>query len=121
VAEDAALVTRQPPPRLLHHADRGSQYAGHDHQARLQVAQAQVSKRRLLRQCFDGELLGHAQNRTCREQPFASHAAARCDILLYIEGFYNLRRRHSALGYLSPVEFERRHFGVLSAPKAVGA
>jgi putative transposase len=40
------------------------------------------------------------------EQSYASHGAARHDILLSIEGFYNLRRRHSALGYLSPTAFE---------------
>jgi len=116
-ALDAALVTRQPPSGLLHHSDRGSQHASHDYRARLQVAQAQVSKRRLLRQCFDGELLGHAQNRTRRGAAF--RIARRCALRhppLH-QGFYNLRRRHSALGYLSPVEFERRHLGALSAPK----
>lgn len=123
-ALDAALVTRQPPPGLLHHSDRGSQYASHDYQARLQAVQAQVSMSRS-GNCYDNALMesfwATLKTELVEEQPFASHAAARCDILLYIEGFYNLRRRHSALGYLSPVEFERRHLGALSAPKAVGA
>ncbi len=123
-ALDAALITRQPPPGLLHHSDRGSQYASHDYQARLQAVQAQVSMSRS-GNCYDNALMesfwATLKTELVEEQPFASHAAARCDILLYIEGFYNLRRRHSALGYLSPVEFERRHLRTLSAPKAVGA
>lgn len=123
-ALEAALVTRQPPPGLLHHSDRGSQYASHDYQARLQAVQAQVSMSRS-GNCYDNALMesfwATLKTELVEEKPFASHAAARCDILLYIEGFYNLRRRHSALGYLSPVEFERRHSITLSAPKAVGA
>lgn len=123
-ALEAALVTRQPPPGLLHHSDRGSQYASHDYQARLQTVQAQVSMSRS-GNCYDNALMesfwATLKTELVEEKPFASHAAARCDILLYIEGFYNLRRRHSALGYLSPVEFERRHSITLSAPKAVGA
>jgi len=75
--------------------------------------------------CYDNALMesfwATLKTELVEEQPFASHAAARCNILLYIEGFYNLRRRHSALGYLSPVEFERRRLGALGALKAVGA
>ncbi len=85
---------------------------------------AQVSMRRS-GNCYDNALMesfwATLKTELVEEQPFASHAAARCDILLYIEGFYNLRRRHSAPGYLSPMEFERRHLSTLSAPKAVGA
>jgi transposase InsO family protein len=40
---------------------------------------------------------------------FATHAQARTAVIDFIEGFYNPRRRHSTLGYLSPAEFERRH------------
>ena len=42
-----------------------------------------------------------------------THTDARMDVFDYIEGFYNPRRRHSALGYLSPAEFERRTFQTL--------
>lgn len=48
------------------------------------------------------------------DQRYASHAEAKQDIVRYIEGFYNRRRRHSALGYLSPLEFERRYAQVLN-------
>ena len=54
-ALDAALVTRRPPPGLLHHSDRSSQYASHDYQARLQVAQVQVSMSRT-GNCYDNML-----------------------------------------------------------------
>jgi putative transposase len=48
------------------------------------------------------------------EQRYASHAEAKQEIFRYIEGFYNRRRRHSALGYLSAAEFERRHAQVFN-------
>jgi putative transposase len=123
-ALDAALVMRRPPPGLLHHSDRGSQYASHDDQARLQAAQVQVSMSRT-GNCHDNALMesfwATLKTELIEDQVYASHLAARCDILLYIEGFYNLRRRHSALGYLSPIEFERRHPLAFNAQKAAGA
>ena len=123
-ALDAALVTRRPPPGLLHHSDRGSQYAGHDDQARLQAAQVQVNMSRT-GNCYDNALMesfwATLKTELIEDQVYASHLAARCDILLYIEGFYKLRRRHSALGYLSPIEFERRHSLAFNAQKVIGA
>ena len=122
-ALDAALVTRRPPPGLLHHSDRGSQYASHDYWARLQAAQVQVSMSRT-GNCYDNALMesfwATLKTKLVEDHSYASHAAARHDILLYIEGFYNLRSRHSALGYLSPTEFERRHSISCASPKAIG-
>jgi putative transposase len=122
-ALDAALVTRRPLPGLLHHSDRGSQYASHDYQARLQAAQVQVSMSRT-GNCYDNALMesfwATLKTELVEDQVYASHLTARHDILLYIEGFYNLRRRHSALGYLSPTEFERRHLITFSVPEAIG-
>lgn len=122
-ALDAALLTRRPPPGLLHHSDRGSQYASHDYRARLQAAQVQVSMSRT-GNCYDNALMesfwATLKTELVEDQSYASHAAARHDILLYIEGFYNLRRRHSALGYLTPAEFEQRHSITCGSPKAIG-
>ena len=120
---DAALVTRRPQPGLLHHSDRGSQDAGHDDQACLQAAQVQVSVSctsnrydNALEESFwvtlKIELVG--------EDLYASHGAARHDILLSIEGLYNLQCRHSTLGYLSPTDFEHHHLLTFSLPKATG-
>jgi putative transposase len=43
---------------------------------------------------------------------FRSHSEARIAVFQFIEGFYNPSRRHSALGYLSPIEYERKHDGL---------
>lgn len=108
----AALRTRRPQPGLLHHSDRGSQYASHDYQALLRTHHIQVSMSRT-GNCYDNALaesfFATLKVERVHHQRYASFAQARQDIFCYIEGFYNRRRRHSSLGYLSPDEFERRH------------
>ena len=47
---------------------------------------------------------------------FRSHSEARMAVFQFIEGFYNLSRRHSALGYLSPIEYQRKHDGLRADP-----
>ena len=54
----------------------------------------------------------HAEHLECElidRRRFRSHSEARIAVFQFIEGFYNPSRRHSALGYLSPVEYERKH------------
>jgi putative transposase len=108
----AAVKTRRPQPGLLHHSDRGSQYASGDYQVQLQAAQIQVSMSRT-GNCYDNALMesfwATLKVELIDDQAYDSRSAARQDIFHYIEGFYNQRRRHSALGYLSPAEFERRY------------
>lgn len=105
-----ALARRQPPPGLIHHSDRGCQYASGLFQALLQSAHIlpSMSGRG---NCYDNaamesfwstlktELL---HDLTLADLPHASQAIHR-----YIEAFYNPSRLHSAIGYLSPVDFER--------------
>jgi putative transposase len=104
-----ALDRRRPDPALLHHTDRGSQYASTDYQLELEEAGLRCSMSRK-GNCYDNavaesffatlkkELAHHRRWRTRDEATPA--------IVEYIEGFYNRRRRHSALGYRSPVEYE---------------
>jgi len=106
-----ALARRRPPRGLVHHSDRGSQYASGEYQevlARHGIA-CSMSRRG---DCWDNavaesffatlkvELVHHATWRT--------RAAAQAALFDYIEVFYNGQRRHSALGYLSPRAFEQR-------------
>lgn len=102
---------RQPEPGLLHHSDRGSQYASHDYQNRLAHHQMVASMSRK-GNCWDNamkESFFATLKAECTHQPFATRAQARTAIFEYIEVFYNRQRLHSALGYLSPEQFERLH------------
>jgi putative transposase len=106
-----ALHQRPIEPGLLHHSDRGCQYAARAYQQRLTALGIHCSMSRP-GNCWDNavvesffatlktELIYHRQFQTRQE--------AKTEIFAYLEGFYNRRRRHSTLGYLSPVEFERQ-------------
>jgi len=107
----AALAARAPGAGLLHHSDRGSPYASAEYRATLadHGIVASMSRRG---DCWDnavaesffatlkGEWLDH--------DLYATRADAIAAIDDFINGFYNPQRRHSALGYLSPIEFELR-------------
>jgi len=108
-----ALGRRAVNGTLIHHSDRGSQYASADYQALLVKNRVQVSMSGK-GNCFDNapmesffstlksELIHHVQ--------FQTRAEARRAIFEFIELYYNCQRRHSALGYLTPQAFEERHF-----------
>jgi putative transposase len=106
-----AVSTRTPPSGLLHHSDRGSQYVSKVFQAELARIGAQGSMSRR-GNCWDNSVLESFFSSLKRElfdgAPFESRAVARQAIFEYIEVFYNRRRRHSTLGYLTPLEFERQ-------------
>ena len=104
-ALDMAIVRQRPAPGLVHHADRGVQYAAHGYRARLR-RHGMVCSMSRKGDCWDnapmesffatlkGELVEAAEYDTRDE--------ARADLFQYIEGFYNRRRLHSGLGYLTP-------------------
>jgi putative transposase len=106
-----ALWDRRPGPGLIHHSDHGCQYTSLAFGRRLRQAEIAPSMGSV-GDCYDNalaesffatlecELIGRTRWRT--------HTDARMAVFDYIETFYNPRRRHSGLGYLSPVEYERR-------------
>ena len=116
-ALDRALFQRRPRNGLLHHSDRGSQYASADYQQRLKDGRIQVSMSRT-GNCYDNAMMESffgTLKTECVEGRYESRAIARCHIFEYIAAWYNPRRRHSALGYLSPECFEQRHASRLSS------
>ena len=108
-ALDMALQHRRPPAGLVHHSDRGSQYASAAYRQRL--AQAGVVPSMSRRgNCYDNAAMESFWSSLKRElvhrHRFATHAAAKAAIFEWIEVFYNRTRLHSALGFQSPVDFE---------------
>lgn len=108
-----ALKMRQPPPGLLHHSDRGSQYASDDYQAWLTHHQICCSMSRT-GNCYDNapmeSFFGTLKTELVHHCHYQTKAEAKTDIFEYIEVFYNRVRRHSALSYQSPVNFEKLAF-----------
>lgn len=106
-----ALWRRGQPGQLLHHSDQGSQYTSEEFQRLLKQHGITCSMSRR-GDCWDNAAMESFFATLKRERVnrthYASRNAARADIFDYIERFYNPRRRHSTLGYLSPVDFEQR-------------
>jgi putative transposase len=107
---EMALEGRQPPKGLIHHSDRGSQYASAEYQQALASRAIQCSMSRK-GNCWDNAVVesffGTLKSELVYRTHFATRHQARLEIFEYIEVFYNRKRRHSSLGYLSPWEYER--------------
>lgn len=105
-----ALAQRRPQAGLLHHSDRGSQYTSRDYQALLSAWGIEVSMSRK-GDCYDNALMesffATLKGECVDRQRWQSYAQARQAIFEYLEVFYNRQRRHSALGFLSPVTYEQ--------------
>jgi transposase InsO family protein len=112
-----ALHQRQPKSGLLHHSDRGSQYTSDLYQSLLHRSRCQVSMSRTAN-CLDNapmeSFFGTLKTERTDHRHYRTRAEAQSDIFLYIEGFYNRRRRHSALGYVSPDQFEQQFLSSLN-------
>jgi len=111
-AWDFAIARRPEVRDLIFHSDRGSQYASHDHREALEARGVTCSMSRR-GNCWDNAVaesfFATLKVELGMEDPFATRAQAKQAIEEYIEDFYNVRRRHSFLGYRSPVEFELHH------------
>jgi putative transposase len=104
-----ALTHRRPPAGLVFHSDRGVQYASQDYRSALARSQAVASMSRKAN-CYDNAVVEAFWSTLKLEMvyrnDFSTAAHAQRALFDYIEVFYNRRRRHSALSYQSPAEFE---------------
>ena len=107
-----ALDTCEPGAGLIHHTDRGSQYAANDYRKLLKARGITCSMSRK-GNCWDNAVaesfFATLKVEFVHETLFHTRAQATRDIFEYIEVFYNRVRRHSFLGYVSPMEFERNY------------
>ena len=108
-AFERAIQTHRPAPGLLHHSDRGSQYAS-DAYRELLRSHGVVPSMSRAGNCYDNAKMesfwATMKTELIDGQTYATRAEAKSAIFHYIEVFYNRRRLHGALGYYSPVDFE---------------
>ena len=104
-----AISAKRPGVGLIHHSDRGVQYASADYRKLMQSAGLRASMSRK-GDCYDNapmESFFHTlKTELVHHRHYATRAEAARDLFAYIEGFYNRTRRHSAIGYISPIERE---------------
>lgn len=109
-ALEMALGRRNPEPGMIHHSDRGSQYASKDYRQMLVDQGIQVSMSRR-GDCYDNAMIESfwhtLKNELVYRTNFKTHQEAKDAIFEYIEVFYNRKRRHSSIGYQSPESFEK--------------
>jgi len=107
-----ALATRRPTGALLHHTDRGSQYASQAYRAELE-AHGLVASMSRRGDCYDNAVaesfFSTLEMELVAESEWATQAQAAAAVREYIDGFYNPVRRHTTIGSMSPIAFERLH------------
>lgn len=106
-----AINLRRPPKGCIHHTDRGSQYCAHEYQKILRQHDFQVSMSGK-GNCWDNAItetfFKTLKAELISRQTWQTRRQAEVAVFNYINGFYNPRRKHSALGYKSPLAFERK-------------
>ena len=105
-----AVSRRKPGKGLIHHSDRGAQYTSVEFRTRIQQAgilPSMGSRGDAYDNAMAESFVATIKKELIHRQSWPTRAAARTAIFEYIECFFNARRRHSALGYLSPCEYER--------------
>ena len=120
LVEDAlkmATGRRNPAPGLLHHSDRGSQYADGNYQKALKNAGIKVSMSRR-GNCWDNSVMerffGSLKAERTDHMNYLTREEAKADVIDYIEMFYNSQRLHSTLGYVTPLQFEKNNLFLLN-------
>jgi len=106
-----AIQRRRPRAGLIHHSDRGSQYAAGDYRDILQAA-AIVRSMSRKGNCWDNapmeSFFGTLKTELVHHSEYPNRDAARRDLFAYVEGYYNRQRRHSAIGYITPEQAEAK-------------
>jgi transposase InsO family protein len=106
-----AIQRQKPPPGLIHHSDRGSQYAAADYRKVLGMA-GMIQSMSRKGNCWDNapmeSCFGTLKTELVHQACYKTRDAARHDLFAYIEGYYNRQRLHSALGYITPEQAERQ-------------
>jgi putative transposase len=109
-ALERAMKHQPPQEGLIHHSDRGSQYASSEYTSKLKESQIQISMSRK-GNCYDNACIESFHSVIKKEliyqTTYTTRAEAKKDIFEYITCFYNPERIHSTNGYLSPMEFEK--------------
>jgi putative transposase len=104
-----AREARRPAPGLIFHSDRGSQYAADEYRTEL-TAHGMLASMSAKGDCYDNAVaesfFATLEFELVMKQDWHTRAEARRAIFQYIEGWYNRRRRHSTLGYISPAAYE---------------
>ena len=120
-ALNMALTMRRP-SGVIHHSDQGSQYTSIEFGNRCRKAGVRPSMGSV-GDCYDNAMaesfFATLECELLDRSSFKTHAQARNAVFDFIEGFYNPQRRHSSLGYVSPMAFERQHRACAACPGAL--
>ena len=107
-----AISLRKPPPGLIHHSDRGSQYASQAYQALLKQ-HGMIASMSRKGNCWDNSPVERFFSSLKREwtgdQLYRTRQAAIADVREYVAVYYNSKRQHSTLGYRTPMDYEKDH------------